>query len=105
MFEARGAKAGQDLFLAFSPERIDPGNQTFTVRNTPKVVGAITPACARLAALLYRQIVTTVIEVSRPVVAELAKLCEDTYRSVSIAVANDCGVLCRRLGVSSREAI
>src|SRR5207253_2396845 len=105
MFEARGAKAGQDLFLAFSPERIDPGNRTFTVKNTPKVVGGITPACARLTALLYRQIVTTVIEVSRPVVAELAKLYENTYRSVNIALANEFAIMCRRLGVSSREVI
>jgi len=105
MFEARGAKAGQDLFLAFSPERIDPGNRTFTVKNTPKVVGGITPACARLAALLYRQIVTKVIEVSRPIVAELAKLYENTYRSVNIALANEFAIMCRRLGVSSREVI
>src|SRR2546427_6402269 len=74
MFEARGSKAGKDLFLAFSPERIDPGNRTFTVKNTPKVVGGITPTCSRLATFLYRQIVTKVIEVSRPMVAELAKL-------------------------------
>lgn len=105
MFEARGAKAGEDLFLAFSPERIDPGNRTFTVKNTPKVVGGITPTCSRLAALLYRQIVTKVIEVSRPMVAELAKLYENTYRNVNIALANEFAIMCRHLGVSSREVI
>ena len=105
MFEARGSKAGKDLFLAFSPERIDPGNRTFTVKNTPKVVGGITPTCSRLATFLYRQIVTKVIEVSRPMVAELAKLYENTYRNVNIALANEFAIMCRRLGVSSREVI
>src|SRR2546428_11832126 len=73
LFEARGAKVGVDFFLAFSPERIDPGNRTFTVKNTPKVVGGATPTCTRLATLLYRQIISTVARVSSPKVAELAK--------------------------------
>src|SRR5688572_11248871 len=105
MFESRGVKAGEDLFLAFSPERIDPGNRTFTVKNTPKVVSGITPACSRLAALLYGQIISTVTRVSSPTVAELVKLYENVYRNVNIALANEFAIMCRRLGVNSREVI
>jgi UDP-N-acetyl-D-glucosamine dehydrogenase len=104
-FEARGGKVGVDFFLAFSPERIDPGNRTFTVKNTPKVVGGVTPACTRLAALLYRQIISTVASVSSPRVAELSKLYENMFRSVNIALVNELAIMCRRLGVSSREVI
>ncbi|MBI4609201.1 MAG: nucleotide sugar dehydrogenase [Candidatus Rokubacteria bacterium] len=105
MFEARGAKVGVDVFLAFSPERIDPGNRTFRLRDIPKVVGGVTPACGRMAALLYRQISVTVIEVSSPKVAELAKLYENVFRNVNIALANEFALMCRRLGVSTREVI
>ena len=105
LFESRGAKVGVDFFLAFSPERIDPGNRTFTVTNTPKVVGGVTPACTRLAALLYRQIIPMVAEVSSPTVAELVKLYENVFRSVNIALVNELAIMCRRLGVSSREVI
>src|SRR2546425_2812538 len=105
LFEARGAKVGVDFFLAFSPERIDPGNRTFTVKNTPKVVGGATPTCTRLATLLYRQIISTVARVSSPKVAELAKLYENMFRSVNIALVNEFAIMCRHLGVSSREVI
>lgn len=105
MFEARGAKVGQDFFLAFSPERIDPANPTFKVKDTPKVVGGMTPVCLRLAALLYHQIVIKVAEVSSPKVAELAKLYENVFRNVNIALANEFTLMCRRLGVNSREVI
>jgi UDP-N-acetyl-D-glucosamine dehydrogenase len=94
-----------NFFLAFSPERIDPGNPTFKVRDIPKVVGGITPACRRLAAVLYRQIVGKVVEVSSPKVAELAKLYENVFRNVNIALANEFALMCRRLGVSTREVI
>jgi UDP-N-acetyl-D-glucosamine dehydrogenase len=105
MFEARGGSVGTDLFLAFSPERIDPGNTRYRVRDIPKVVGGITPACTRLAALLYGEIVDRVFEVSSPRVAELAKLYENVFRNVNIALANEFALMCRRLGVETREVI
>jgi UDP-N-acetyl-D-glucosamine dehydrogenase len=105
LFQAKGARVGEDLFLAFSPERIDPGNPTFKVGDIPKVVGGVTPACSRLAAALYRQIVPRIHEVSTPKVAELAKLYENVFRNVNIALANEFAVMCRYLGVDSREVI
>lgn len=105
LFEERGLKAGTDFFLAFSPERIDPGNKEFLVRDIPKVTGGATPQCTQLAGALYRQIVDKVIEVSTPRVAELAKLYENVFRSVNIALANEFSLMCRQLGVSSREVI
>src|SRR5437667_8447922 len=105
MFRARRARIGEDLFLAFSPERIDPGNSIFKVRDIPKVVGGVTPACTRLAAALYSKVVPRVHEVSSPKVAELAKLYENVFRNVNIALANEFAVMCRYLGVNSREVI
>jgi UDP-N-acetyl-D-glucosamine dehydrogenase len=105
LFEARGARVGVNAFLAFSPERIDPGNPTYKVKDIAKVVGGLTPACSRLAALLYHQIVDTVVEVSTPTVAELAKLYENVFRNVNIALANELALMCRRLGVDTREVI
>jgi len=105
LFEARGARPGRDVFLAFSPERIDPANPTFGVRDIPKVVGGATPECAEIAALLYRQLVERVHVVSSPKVAELAKLYENVFRNVNIALANEFSVMCRYLGVNSREVI
>jgi len=105
MFEENGLKVGKDFFLAFSPERIDPGNQQFQVRDIPKVVGGVTAECSRIAALLYGQIVTKVTEVSSPTVAELAKLYENTFRSVNIALANEFAMMCRYLDVNVWEVI
>jgi UDP-N-acetyl-D-glucosamine dehydrogenase len=105
LFQDNGAVIGETVFLAFSPERIDPGNPTFKVKDIPKVVGGTTPACSRLAASLYRQIVPRVHEVSKPKVAELAKLYENVFRNVNIALANEFSVMCRYLGVDSREVI
>jgi UDP-N-acetyl-D-glucosamine dehydrogenase len=105
MLAERGARVGESAFVAFSPERIDPANKQFKVRDIPKVVGGVTPACTRLAAALYRTIVPTVYEVSSPTVAELAKLYENTFRNINIALANEFALMCRRLGVSSREVI
>src|SRR3989449_2859509 len=105
LFEANGARIGEDVFLAFSPERIDPGNPTFKVKDIPKVVGGVTPVCTRLAAELYREIVPGVHEVSTPKVAELAKLYENVFRNVNIALANEFSLMCRYLGVSTREVI
>src|SRR5947209_9129695 len=105
LFQASGASIGEDLFLAFSPERIDPGNPTFKVKDIPKVVGGVTPACSRLAAALYLEIVPQVHEVATPKVAELAKLYENVFRNVNIALANEFSIMCRYLGVDSREVI
>src|SRR2546425_9424813 len=105
LFEARGAVVGENFFLAFSPERIDPGNRAFKLRDITKVVGGVTPACSRLAALLYEQIVDKVVEVSSPKVAELAKLYENVFRNVNIALTNEFALMCRRLDVRSREVI
>ena len=105
LFEARGARVGVDLFLAFSPERIDPGNPKYKMKDIPKIVGGVTATCTRLGALLYRQLVAGVREVSSPMVAELAKLYENVFRNVNIALANEFAIMCRRLGVNSREVI
>jgi len=105
MFETRGARVGVDLFLAFSPERIDPANGKFSLPEIPKVVGGVTPACSQMAALLYGQIIDKVLEVSSPKVAELAKLYENTFRNVNIALANEFALMGRRLGVNIREVI
>ena len=105
MFRAHRARIGEDLFLAFSPERIDPGNSIFKVRDIPKVVGGVTPACTRLAAALYSTVVPRVQEVSSPKVAELAKLYENVFRNVNIALANEFALMCQRLEVSTKEVI
>jgi UDP-N-acetyl-D-glucosamine dehydrogenase len=105
MFAETGLKAGRDFFLAFSPERIDPGNEHFKVKDIPKVVGGITPECTRMTAALYAQIVSNVFEASSPMVAELAKLYENTFRSVNIALANEFALMCRYLGASVWEVI
>jgi UDP-N-acetyl-D-glucosamine dehydrogenase len=105
LLAARGGRVGESVFVAFSPERIDPANPQFRVRDIPKVVGGCTPACTRLATALYRTIVPRVHEVSSPTVAELAKLYENTFRNINIALANEFALMCRRLGVSSREVI
>jgi UDP-N-acetyl-D-glucosamine dehydrogenase len=105
LFEERGARVGVDLFLAFSPERIDPGNRHFKVTDIPKVVGGVTSQCTQMAALMYEQLGVRVMRVSNPTVAELAKLYENVFRNVNIALANEMAIICRHLGVSSREVI
>lgn len=105
LFEAKEYIAGEDVFLAFSPERIDPGNTKYMVKDIPKITGGVTPACTRLASLFYSQIVSKVVEVSSPKVAELAKLYENVFRSVNIALANEFSLMCRQLGVNTREVI
>jgi UDP-N-acetyl-D-glucosamine dehydrogenase len=104
-FEARGLKAGEDFFLAFSPERIDPGNRRFTLRDIPKVVGGLTPACRELATALYARVTGEVVSVSGPETAEMVKLFENTFRSVNIALVNEFAIMCRRLGISVWEVI
>ena len=105
MLEAAGMKAGRDFHLAFSPERVDPGNAKYGIKNTPKIVGGITPACTKLAGLLYRQVVNTVIEVSNTETAELVKLLENTFRAVNIAMINEMSLMCRKLGLNIWEVI
>jgi UDP-N-acetyl-D-glucosamine dehydrogenase len=103
--EAKGLTVGTDIFLAFSPERVDPGNPTWHTKNTPKVVGGITPACSTVAAALYGSCIDTVVPVSSPEAAELVKLLENTFRSVNIALANEMALVCDRLGVDVWEVI
>lgn len=104
--EKRGLRLGKDYFLAFSPERIDPGNAQFTTSNTPVVVGGVTPACTELATLALKQIVSLVHQVSSPKVAEMEKLLENTFRSVNIALVNELARLCDRMGgVSMWEVV
>jgi len=103
--EARGVTAGEDVFLAFSPERIDPGNTTYTLRDIPKVVGGLTPACRELVTTLYARIARAVVPVADPETAEMVKLFENTFRSVNIALVNEFAIMCRKLGISVWEVI
>ncbi len=105
MLEARGGRVGENVFLAFSPERIDPANGKFQVRDIPKVVGGVTGECTRLAALFYGQIIDRVQPVSSPKVAELAKLYENVFRNINIALANEFALMCSRLDVNTKEVI
>jgi UDP-N-acetyl-D-glucosamine dehydrogenase len=104
-FEARGLTAGEDFFLAFSPERIDPGNTQWTLRDIPKVVGGLTPACRELVSALYARITPRVVPVSGPETAEMVKLFENTFRSVNIALVNEFAIMCRKLGISVWEVV
>jgi UDP-N-acetyl-D-glucosamine dehydrogenase len=105
LLERSGLKAGQDFYLAYSPERIDPGNRQWTLRNVPKLVGGLTPACTQRAIALYSKVVEKVIPVSSPKVAETAKLLENTFRAVNIALVNEFAILCRRMGISVWEVL
>jgi len=105
ILEEGGLKVGKDFFLAFSPERIDPGNEQYGTNNIPKVVGGITNKCAKLASLLYGQIIDRIIPVSSTKVAEMVKLLENTFRSVNIALVNETAQMCERLGIDVWEVI
>ncbi|MBI4589274.1 MAG: nucleotide sugar dehydrogenase [Candidatus Rokubacteria bacterium] len=104
-FTARGLTVGEEFFLAFSPERIDPGNRRYELRAIPKVVGGVTPRCAELTQVLYGQIIDRVVPVSSPQTAEMVKLFENIFRSVNIALVNELAIMCRRLGLSVWEVI
>ncbi len=104
-FEKSGLKAGADFFLAFSPERIDPGNPRFNTRNTPKIIGGVTPECTSLAKLLYERVVEQVIPVSSTKSAEMVKLLENTYRAVNIGLVNEIAIICDKLGIDVWEVI
>ena len=103
--EAAGLTVGEDVFLAFSPERVDPGNPIWNTKNTPKVVGGITAACTELASALYASCIETIVPVSSPETAELVKLLENTFRSVNIGLVNEMAIVCDKLGVNVWEVI
>jgi len=103
--EGTGLKVGEDFFLAFSPERVDPGNPTWTTRNTPKVVGGITPVCLQVATALYRPAIERLVPVSSTEAAELVKILENTFRSVNIGLVNEMAIVCDKLGVDVWEVI
>jgi UDP-N-acetyl-D-glucosamine dehydrogenase len=101
----RGLTVGEDVFVAFSPERVDPGNPVYHTKNTPKVVGGITAACTELATALYASCIDTIVPVSSPEAAELVKLLENTFRSVNIGMVNEMAIVCDKLGVDVWEVI
>ncbi|HSW35288.1 MAG TPA: nucleotide sugar dehydrogenase [Candidatus Limnocylindrales bacterium] len=104
--EAHGLKVGTDIFLAFSPERVDPGNKDYKTKNTAKVVGGVTPACTDIATILYQQVLDgKVFSVSSPRVAEMAKLLENIFRIVNITLVNELALLCEKMGIDIWEVI
>jgi UDP-N-acetyl-D-glucosamine dehydrogenase len=103
--EESGLTVGEDFFLAFSPERVDPGNETWNTRNTPKIIGGTTPTCCDIAQALYSHAVEKVIPVSSTRAAEMVKLLENTFRSVNIGLVNEVALMCDRLGVDVWEVI
>lgn len=105
MFESKGFKVGRDIFIGFSPERVDPGNAQFTTKNIPKVVGGVTPACTRMATALYRGFLEKVHPVTCASVAEMVKLLENTFRSVNIGLVNEIALMCNRMGIDVWEVI
>jgi len=105
LLEESGLRAGQDFALAFSPERVDPGRTDYTIRTTPKIVGGLTAACTRRAGELYGRVCDTIVAVGSPEAAELAKLLENIFRSVNIALVNELAMLSDRMGIDIWEVI
>jgi UDP-N-acetyl-D-glucosamine dehydrogenase len=105
MLERTGLKVGEDFFLCFSPERIDPGNPNYHTRNIPKVVGGITPACTEMGRLFYSQALERVVPVSSTSVAEMVKLLENTFRMINIGLVNELAMMCDRMGINIWEVI
>lgn len=103
--ESTGLKIGEDFFLAFSPERVDPGREDWTTINTPKVIGGITPACTEMSVAWYSQALQHVVPVSSTEVAEMAKLLENTFRMINIGMVNEMAIMCDRLGIDVWEVI
>ena len=100
-----GRKVGQDFYLAFSPERVDPGNPKFHTKNTPKVVGGTTPRCTEIATAMYGQVIDRLVPVSSTDAAEMVKLLENTYRAVNIGLVNEVAIMCEKLGLDTWEVI
>lgn len=105
ILQRTGLEVGRDFFLAFSPERVDPGQGKYTIKNTPKVIGGVTPACTELSRLLYGSFIDTVVPVSSTRVAETVKLLENTFRAVNIGLVNEVAIICRKLGIDVWEVI
>ena len=105
LLEESGLAAGTDFNLAFSPERIDPGRTDYTMRNTPKIVGGLTPACLERAVAVYSEVCDEIVPVSGPEPAELSKLLENVFRSVNIALVNELAMLCERMGIDVWEVV
>jgi UDP-N-acetyl-D-glucosamine dehydrogenase len=105
ILEATGLKAGVDFFIAFSPERVDPGNPTFQTHNVPKVVGGLTPECAKLAGALYGTAIETIVPVSSTRVAEMVKLLENTFRAVNIGLVNELALMCDKMNIDVWEVV
>lgn len=103
--EGVGLTAGEDVFIAFSPERVDPGNKTYQTHNTPKVVGGVTPACVEVVTALYEKAIQEVVGVSSPKAAEMVKLLENTFRAVNIGLVNEMAIMCDKLGINVWEVI
>jgi UDP-N-acetyl-D-glucosamine dehydrogenase len=101
----KGLEVGKDLFIAFSPERVDPGNQVYKTKNTPKVVGGSTPHCLEVIQALYSQIIDKLVPVSSPEAAEMVKLLENTFRAVNIGLVNEVALMSRKLGIDPFEVI
>jgi len=105
LLEEGNLTVGEDFYLAFSPERVDPGNATYTTKNTPRVVGGVTPACTEVATVFYEQTIPLIHPVSSTQAAEMVKLLENTFRSVNIGLVNEVAVMCDRLGLDVWEII
>ena len=106
ILETSGLKCGEDFYLAFSPERVDPGNLIYKTKNTPKVVGGITPECTEIAATMYESILEAKVHrVSSPAIAEMEKILENTYRNVNIGLVNELAILCNKMGINLWEVI
>jgi UDP-N-acetyl-D-glucosamine dehydrogenase len=103
--EAAGAKIGTDVFVAFSPERVDPGNKVWKTRNTPKVMGGLTESCTKIAKTLYEQAIDRIVPVSSTDAAEMVKLLENTFRAVNIGLVNEVAIMCQKLGIDAWEVI
>ena len=104
-FQSEDMQVGKDIYIAFSPERVDPGNSAYDTRNTPKVVGGVTPRCTAIAKLLYEQAIDEVVPVSSAAAAEMVKLLENTFRAVNIGLVNEIAIICDKLGISVWEII
>jgi UDP-N-acetyl-D-glucosamine dehydrogenase len=106
ILESTGLKCGEDFHIAYSPERVDPGNKVYNTKNTPKVVGGMTPACTVVAAAMYRNVLEgEVHEVSSPAVAEMEKILENTFRNINIGLANEMAILCEKMNIDVWEVI